>query len=86
VLGPRRGYDARPDIIVPRPARRGIFEHNARVELRALGALRMPIVKTQQKPFSLHFSPFPTIFPMVVERDSLDESRVGPFSWFSRAL
>jgi hypothetical protein len=49
-------------------------------ELRALGALRMPIVKTQQKPFSHRLSPFSTVFPAALIRDSFDESRVGPFS------
>jgi len=32
--------------------------YDARIELRALGALRMPIVETQQKPFSRRFRPF----------------------------
>jgi len=41
----------------------------------------MPIVaKTQQKPFSLHFSPFLTVFPADPNRESLDGSGVGPFS------
>jgi hypothetical protein len=40
----------------------------------------MPIMKTQQKPFSLHLSPFPTIYPADRNRDSLDESRARPFS------
>jgi hypothetical protein len=52
-----------------------------RASTRALGALRMPtIVKTQQKPFSLRFSPFSTVFPTDPNRDSFDESTVEPFS------
>jgi hypothetical protein len=39
----------------------------------------MPIVKTQQKPFSHRFSPFSTVFPADLTRDSLDETRVAPF-------
>jgi hypothetical protein len=50
------------------------------VEARALGALRMPIVKTQQKPFPHRFSPFSTVFRADPNRDSLDETRVAPFS------
>jgi hypothetical protein len=40
----------------------------------------MPIVKTQQKPFSHRFSPFSTVFPADPNRDPPDETRVAPFS------
>jgi hypothetical protein len=41
----------------------------------------MPIVvKTQQKPFSLHFPPFLTVFSADPNRESLDDSKAGPFS------
>jgi hypothetical protein len=40
----------------------------------------MPIVKTQQKPFSHRFSPFSPVFPADPNRDSLDETGVAPFS------
>jgi hypothetical protein len=40
----------------------------------------MPIVKTQQKPFSHRFSPFSTVFPANPNRDSPNESGVAPFS------
>jgi hypothetical protein len=57
-----------------------VWKYDPRIEPRALGALRMPIVKTQQKPFSHRFSPFSTVFPADPNRDSLDEIRVAPFS------
>jgi hypothetical protein len=38
------------------------------------------VVKTQQKPLSLRFSPFSTVFPADPNQDSLDESAVEPFS------
>jgi len=34
----------------------------------------------QAPPFFDHLSPFSTIFPAALIRDSVDESRVGPFS------
>jgi len=41
----------------------------------------MPIVvKAVFSPFIDRFSPFSTVFPADPNRDSLDESRVAPFS------
>jgi hypothetical protein len=54
--------------------------NDARIEVGTLGALRMPIVKTVFSPFIDRFSPFSTVFPADPNRDSLDESRVAPFS------
>jgi hypothetical protein len=45
----------------------------------------MPIVRTQQKPFSFRFSPFSTVFRVGSNRESLDESRADPFSGAARA-
>jgi hypothetical protein len=46
----------------------------------------MPIVKTQQRPFSLRLSPFSTVFPADPNRDLLDKRRVAPFSGIVSAV
>jgi hypothetical protein len=59
----------------------GVVGHNARIEPGALGALRMPIVvKTVVPPFFDRFSPFSTVFPAELSRDSFGKSGVAPFS------
>jgi hypothetical protein len=45
-----------------------------------------PSSKSQQKPFSHHFSPFLAIYPAGSIADSPDDSRVEPFSGFGDAI
>src|SRR5690349_17827755 len=54
--------------------------YDARASRRKVGALRMPIVKIQQKALSRRLSPFSPVVPADWNGESLDESRVAPFS------